>query len=951
MAGGGVTKTDQYDSGVLEAANTTALLPGNVPELIARAFAEMPAQPAVEFHGLTLARSELAEKSDRLAAWLLRHGGGPDALVGIYMDRCLEMLVAILGVLKAGAAYVPLDPMFPSARIEQIVAETQVPVMLTTSRNREHLPKSNALIVAVDESAAMLAREPTVELPEISAEQRAYVIFTSGSTGRPKGVEVTHGAVVNLLADLSPRLDMKPSDRWLAVTTLSFDISVLEMLLPLASGGTVVIARRDDAADGAQLLEMLRTTRATVLQATPVTWRMLLEHEFIAPPGFKMLCGGEAWTQAVADRLLEAPGDPGSDAGTLRRRLWNMYGPTETTVWSSATEVHSGAAAITIGPPIANTRFYVFDADMQPVATGDIGELFIAGEGVARGYFQRPELTAEKFLTDPFSPGERMYRTGDEVRLLGDGSIEYIGRLDQQVKLRGFRIELGEIETALRALPEIVDAAAALRQDTSGEPMLAGYYTGTRDLDSSELREALRARLPLYMVPTVFQRLEALPLTANGKLDRRALPELRSALEERTKDKAAPIVLEDSNATDLSHPGLSIPSVPFPAAASPAERDLLRIWEQIFQVENLTPESEFFDLGGHSLLLARLQIALKKEFNVRLTTADLFRAPTIAALAAWLDLARTAEAGKPAHPSESDPHIIPIQPEGAARPVFVISQSMIFRNLAAELGPDQPVFALQMLEEEMLAASASFDDLIGFYVRLLRRVQPEGPYRLAGWCVSGWIAYGVARQLEQEGETIELLMVLDIWAPRYWYDQAPLRRRMMLWVYKLQRFRSLVRRLTRNSLLRHESFIHRTLVNGAILAQKAFTRIHGAAFDPEVNEFDELSQSLHMDRVAAIAAFSGPLAGNILLFRSEEEPPGPLLAPDMGWAQILGRDVQVETVQGDHREIFDYPGVRVMAAHVRAVTGSHSEPDIAWASNGNGPHRRPATDPVPLAEI
>ena len=941
MAGSGVTKTDQYDSEGQKAASPAGLPAGDVPGLVARAFADMPGQPAAEFQGLTLSRSELAETSDRLAAWLLRHSGGPGALVGIYMDRCPEMLVAILGVLKAGAAYVPLDPMFPAARIEQIVAETQVPVMLVTSRTLETLPPSTASVLALDASADVLAREPTADLPTIAPDDRAYVIFTSGSTGRPKGVEVTHGAVVNLLTDLSSRLEMKPSDRWLAVTTLSFDISVLEMLLPLTSGGTVVIARRDDAADGARLMEMVRTTQSTLLQATPVTWRMLLEHGFTAPPGFKMLCGGEAWTQAVADRLLESSTESLGSAQAPPARLWNMYGPTETTVWSSATEVYAGAAAITMGAPISNTRFYVLDAEMHPVTTDDIGELFIAGGGVARGYFQRPQLTAEKFLADPFFPGERMYRTGDEVRQVGDGSIEYIGRLDQQVKLRGFRIELGEIETALRALPEIVDAAAALRQDANGEAMLAGYYTASQDVASAVLRDALRARLPLYMVPTAFKRLESLPLTANGKLDRRALPEVRAGGEAEAFAAAAQM---EPNAAERSQS--ETPASNPEIAATPAERDLMRIWSQIFQVENLTPQSDFFDLGGHSLLLARLQIALSKEFNVRLTTADLFRAPTIAALAAWLDLARAAEAGKAALPPATDPHIVPIQPHGTARPIFVISQSMIFRTLAGEMGPDQPVYALQMLEEETAAASTSFDDLIDFYLRLIRQVQPTGPYRIAGWCVSGWIAYGLARRLEQEGDSIELLLILDVWAPHYWYDQRRLRRRMMLGVYRVQRLRSLLYRLRRSGRLRKESYLYRNVTSVATVAQKAFAKFHRP--DAESDEMEELGRTLHIQRIASNAAFSGPLQGNVLVFRSEEEPPGPLLAPDMGWGRVMGRNVHVEMLRGDHREIFSLPGAGTIATRAHEVLGSRISSAAVLDARGNNPQHRRANETVPV---
>jgi amino acid adenylation domain-containing protein len=590
---------------LLETCNATATEPmpvESVPSLIDVAFAAMPSQTAVEFYGLDLTRGELAERSDCLAAWLVRHGAGSGSLVGIYMDRSLEMLIAMLGVMKAGAAYVPFDPMFPASRIEQILAETDVPVMLTLSRDLDALPNSNAIVIALDAESAALAKEPRMSLPEIAADSRAYVIFTSGSTGRPKGVEVTHGAVVNLLMDMTRRLEMKPTDRLLAVTTLSFDIAVLEMLLPLVSGGTVVIAHRDDVADGLQLTELLRATGATVLQATPITWRMLVEQGFHPQPGFKMLCGGESWTTALADQLL---GNDGLSGG----RLWNMYGPTETTVWSSVTEVKFGAPRMTIGPPIANTRFYVLDARLQPVPPGVPGELFIAGAGVARGYFHQPELTAEKFLPDPFGQG-RMYRTGDEVRQLPDGRIEFLGRMDHQVKLRGFRIELGEIETTLRALPGVRDAVVILRKDESGEATLAAYYTGEEERTPAELRQALRAQLPLYMVPSVLQPLASLPLTPNGKLDRRALPDVCAAPAD--------------------------PEQEFIEPSTPAEIMLADIFCEVLGCSQISIRTSLLDAGADSLRMFQIASRAHRR-GLAVTVRQLMQLHTVEAVAAALD--------------------------------------------------------------------------------------------------------------------------------------------------------------------------------------------------------------------------------------------------------------------------------------------------------------------------
>ena len=1010
---------------LLETCNATATATNaaeNVPELIRAAFTAMPEQPAADFYGMELTRPQLAERSDRLAAWLMRHGAWPGALVGIYMDRSLDMLVAMLGVMKAGAAYVPLDPMFPPARIAQIVEETNVPVMITLSEHLDALPKSQAKVIALDAEADALAAEPIVALPNIPSDARVYVIFTSGSTGRPKGVEVCHGSVVNLLADTAQRLEMKPQDRLLAVTTLSFDIAVLEMLLPLVSGGTVVIARGGDVADGAQLVELLQATRATVLQATPATWRMLIEQGFQPSSGFKMLCGGEAWTPAMADQLLAGGG-----------RLWNMYGPTETTVWSSITEVKRGATRMTLGPPIANTRFYVLDAGLQLVPPGVSGELLIAGGGVARGYFNRPELTAEKFLLDPFKPGERMYRTGDEVRQLPDGRIEFLGRLDRQIKLRGFRIELGDVETALRALPGVRDAVAVLRPDASGEAILVGYYTGGENSTPAELKRALGSQLPAYMIPTILTQLDKLPLTPNGKIDRRALPEpcagvevekaefiepgtrtetilakifcevlgcsrisIRTSLLDQGADSlrmfqiasrahrrgfavsakqlmqlhtveavAAAIDMAEGNARSLSDCAVALqrasredyegPRIagsgiettemkedsrgPERISAtelqespplSPSERDMLRIWRQVLKIEDLDMESNFFDLGGHSLLLARLQIAMKREFNVQLTAAEVFRQPTIGTLAAWLEQARsTTPAAKPSssRPWEQNPRIVPIQPLGADRPVFVISQSMIFRTFAAELGTDQPVYAIQMLDQDTVALDgAGFGQLIEFYTRLIRTVQPSGPYRLAGWCVSGWIAYGVARQLEQQGEEIEMVMIIDVWAPAYWSGQPPMRRCLMLAIYWLQRFRWMEHRLRHRSLPQSGPYIRRSFQGFAKVAKELTERFQRVLVPLDVGQREKERRRRRVEGTAVLASEVGPLLGRALFFRSEEEPTGSPLPADMGWSQLTGRQVHMEMLPGNHLEILGQPGAGKMAARVRELFGLATVP-------------------------
>ena len=867
--------------------NATAAEPlpsESVPELLADAFAAMPTQPAAEFYGLVYSRTRLTERSDRLASWLMRHGISCGSLVGIYMDRSLEMLVAVLAVLKAGAAYVPLDPKFPLKRLEQITDETKIPILLTLARHLEDLPKFDGQVLCVDREAAELMTEPLRAFPHISPEMRAYVIFTSGSTGRPKGVEVTHGSVVNLLTDVQRHLDIGPQDRLLAITTLAFDISVLELLLPLVSGGTVVIATQDDAADGLQLIDLLTAARATVLQATPFTWRTLLELGYQPPPGLKMLCGGEAWLPEMGERLLAGGG-----------RLWNMYGPTETTVWSSVTEFQRGTTRVTIGPPIANTRFYVLDERLQPVPPGIPGELMIAGTGVARGYFERKELTEEKFVADPYLAGERMYRTGDEVRQLPDGRIEFLRRIDQQIKLRGFRIELGEIEAAMLEIPQLRTAIVVMRKDSAGEGMLAGYYTADGELSAGLLREWLQGRLAAYMVPQVLRQLEAFPLTLNGKIDRRALQELQETRSDSTD------FVEETYSFEVTD------------GESPTRQQMFRIWRKIFEGAEIGSDSNFFDLGGDSLLLVRLQSMVTREFGVHLTMADITHHLTLGALSTWVDEMRLKpDAHWIARPI--NPRVLPVHSREPGRPIFLIPQMTIFWTLADQLGVKQPVYALQMLDEDVPSSmdSANLEELAMLYCNLIREIQPEGPYRLGGWCLWGLLAYEVARLLEHQGAEIELLMIIDTWAPNRWIEHLPLSRFFLSIAHSAHRLNRIANRLRRSSMETRKQDVLRRLRDaatsiGRLLPQKMQSKTRAA----EVSRIEKLVSN------AAALYQPGQVKGNVLLFKGEQQPTGRFVGEDMGWTQVLRRKVRIDTLPGNHSEIFDLPGASIMAARVR----------------------------------
>jgi amino acid adenylation domain-containing protein len=534
---------------------------------------------AVQYSGTELSYLDLETRSNRLARHLQSLGVAPGALVGLCLERSADIVVAILATWKAGAAYLPLDPSFPSERLDYMLQDSAAKALVTQSSLRERLTAVSALqVVEVDSDRATIDMLSALALPAAAeADRRAYVIYTSGSTGRPKGVEVPHRALTNFLCSMAKEPGIGENDVLLAVTTISFDISLLELFLPLTVGARLVVAPSDTTADGRQLAQLLTACNATAMQATPSSWRLLIAAGWNGHTSFKALCGGEAFPPDLAKELCERCGE-----------VWNMYGPTETTVWSTCERIVDPAAPISIGRPIANTAVYVLDREGQPVPPLVAGELFIGGDGVALGYLNRPELTAERFVRDAFAgtAGARMYRTGDQARWLPDGRLQHLGRLDSQVKIRGFRIELGEIETALRNHPDVRESAASVWDAAPGDQRLVAYVVAHSGSPAvADLRKHLRAALPDYMIPQHFVDLAALPLTPNGKLDRKALP---------------PPVRPAGDRVDANPP------------QGPSEELIAAVWKEVIGDVRVSRTDNFFDLGGHSLLAIRA-IALIEE--------------------------------------------------------------------------------------------------------------------------------------------------------------------------------------------------------------------------------------------------------------------------------------------------------------------------------------------------
>jgi amino acid adenylation domain-containing protein len=565
-----------------------------------------PERVAVTAAAGTLSYRQMNESANRIAHVLRARGVGHGDRVGIGLSRGLHLLPALLGVLKTGAAYVPLDPYFPTERLHYMAQDAQLKAAVTEAIHADKCGLPRGMQLHVDDDAALIQSASSAEPPAPTGstwpdDAAAYLIYTSGSTGKPKGVALPQDAVCNFLASMREAPGLAENDRLLAVTTLSFDIAVLELYLPLTVGASLVLATRDDVMDGEVLMRMLAEHRINVLQATPTTWHLLLDAGWRAPAGFKALCGGEALPPALAKQLLEQGIE-----------LWNMYGPTETTVWSTCRRIRDASQKISIGTPIANTQVWIVDEQMRPVPVGQDGELCIGGRGVAIGYFRRPELTAEKFINDPFdrTPGARLYRTGDLARWREDGQLEHLGRMDFQVKIRGYRIELGEIETACTGFDGVAQAVVTAPELQPGQPQLLAYVVPKAGipLDAQALRAHLKRALPDYMVPQQVVSLPALPLLPNGKVDRKSLPQPESVA-----------------------PPASAASAP---AANEAEAQVLEAMRAVLNLPTLGATDNFFDMGGHSLAAARLATRLRKAFDTTLPIRTIFESPTARALAA-----------------------------------------------------------------------------------------------------------------------------------------------------------------------------------------------------------------------------------------------------------------------------------------------------------------------------
>ena len=856
--------------------NTQTYYPKNscIHQLFEAQVEQTPHAVAVVFEDEQLTYRELNNRANQLAYYLQKIGVGVEVIVGICLERSIEMLVGILGILKAGGAYVPLDPNYPSERLNFMLEDSQVSVLLThSSVSIEHLTLSNTVVISLDKNRKII-NQGSQENPNsnVRSDNLAYLIYTSGSTGTPKGVLVQHQGLCNLSQAQVQTFNLKQNNRILQFASLSFDASIFEIVMALLTGAILYLAKKESLLPGRNLIQFLQENAITNITLPPSALAVLPTAEL--PALQTIIAAGEVCSSNIIK--------PWALSG---RQIFNAYGPTEATVWATISRISNYKEKPSIGRPISNTQTYILNSHLQPVPVGIPGELYIGGDGLARGYLNRPELTAEKFIPNPFSNkiSDRIYKTGDLATFKPDGTIEFIGRIDEQVKIRGFRIELGEVEAALNQHPAVRQAVVIVREDVPSNKQLVAYVvqnpeqllTAEAEYTIPLLRQFLREKLPKYMMPSAFVVLESLPLTHTGKVDRRALP------------------ICVSEAEPLAH-RFNLEKV-FVAPRTSTQSILVEIWAELLNLERVGIHDNFFDLGGDSLLAVRLMSQIYDRFERELPLSLLFLNPTVEALANTLDSATNPLPWSP---------LVAIQAIGSKPPFFCIHPifGVVFPyyELAHHLGSNQPFYGLQPLgidgEHPPLKR---IEDMAAYYIKALRTVQPEGPYCIGGWSFGGLVAFEMAQQLTASGQKVALLAVLDTLAPASINKPS-------LWD-ACQFIFTTVGRYIWPFLL---DYLY-LLMPVALMPLESKRRIlRELSLRPMFPVFQANSKAT-LDYVPQV------YQGRITLLKSKTNVKNSDEDLTMGWSQLTSEKVDLHLVPGNHLSMLKKPHVQVLGEQLR----------------------------------
>lgn len=837
-----------------------------------------PEQVALSASGRRLTYREFNVSANQLAHYLRSRGVGPNQRVGICLDSSPELAIAVLAILKSGATCVPLDPNYPKDRLKYMLEDSQARVLITDEGRLPAAVPEGCEVILPDDATTAVSSQPQTNLEsDVTPESIAYVIYTSGSTGKPRGVLLTHAGLVNYNSNAARMYAITSNDRVLQFCSISFDIAIEEMFITWLSGATLVFKTKEMPLAVPEFLAWTERQGITVLDLPTAYWHEWV-HEFaqlekVVPAGLRLvIVGGEKPSSLAYAKW--------ANSAAKNVRWINTYGPTETSICVTAFEpkYEAGAAIpenIPIGRALANVQVYLLDADLNPVPVGDPGELHVGGVGVARGYLNRPELTAEKFIPDPFSaqPGARLYKTGDLARCLPSGDIEFLGRADDQVKIRGFRVELGEIETLLGKYPGIRDVAVVAREDANGGKQLVAYFTATQASRPvvAEIRRYLREQLPDHMVPSAFVALAAMPLTPNGKVNRRELPA----------------------------PQLETSSETFAIATDPLQAQLVKIWEEVLDRRPIGIRDNFFELGGHSLTAARLMHRIGQALGKTLPLAMLFHAPTIEQLATVLQQDEWSQ-----HWSS----LVPVQTSGAQPAFFCIhgvgGNVVGFNRLGRHMAPDYPFYGLQSqgLDGKSPRLS-SIEAMASHYIAEMRSVQPHGPYFLGGFSFGGLVGYEIAQQLCVAGEQVGLLVLFDTY-PGDVNPGAVSLLRVLLKPSRKHWFHDVPRALGKK-LRRTWRGLH---------VPRSLWDVHNA------------------NRAAASKYVLRPYPGKVTLVRATEKPLEGAFDPHALWKDLAGSLV-VHEIASDHYDILLEPQVQQLSVRLKNWIGSaKSEYEDAGAS-------------------
>jgi amino acid adenylation domain-containing protein len=853
-----------------------------------------PDAVAVVCEGRQLTYRELNCKANQLAHYLKKHGVGSEVLVAICIERSLEMVIGLLGILKAGGAYVPLDPDYPTERLGFLLKDMQTSVLLSQERLITRLPESCARAVCLDRDWREIAEhggENPISLT--TPESLAYVIYTSGSTGQPKGVEVPHRGVLRLLFGVE-YVQLDESETFLHLAAISFDASTFELWGALLHGAKCVLFS-GKIPSAHELGNILHDHGISTLWLTASLFNTVIDEAPGALSGVRqLLIGGEALSVPHVRRAV-----------TLlpHTRIINGYGPTESTTFACCYDIPARLGesinSIPIGRPIANTEVYLLDYHLSPVPSGVPGELYIGGDGLVRGYLNRPDLTAENFIPHPFGePGARLYKTGDLARYLSDGNIEFLDRIDDQVKIRGFRIELGEIESVLGQHPGVRETVVLACEDMPGIKRLVAYVVPftAQACSTRELRTFVKRKLPEYMIPSAFVLLDLLPLTSHGKVDRALFPPVDQNRPELEASYVAPRTL--------------------------TEKRLVEIWSKLLGLNQVGIRDNFFDLGGHSLLAVRLFAEIEKTFKTRPPLSSLFQEATIESLANVINQENK---------STAPPSLLAIQPQGSKLPFFCVHEFfgdvLCYLNLARHLGDDQPFYALQPRGLE--GADEPFTDVVAmaaYYVDIVRRVQPRGPYALGGLCFGGIIAFEMAQQLQAKGETVALVALLDSgiglnvdrfqWWWRF-FQNLP-------WDFRSWMIGSL--QLTGAQWLEVVK-IKTAVAKGQV---EGIFRLSAGGCQPndipaglkrlgDVFQFSDRHQRVARAQYRALRNYKPQrYTGRLTLFRARMQPFFSSHDAHKGWSRVAAGGVNVKNIPGNHLGMLQEPHVQVLARELSA---------------------------------